>query len=92
MPSLRPVTVPVVAFAAAVVVKPPGVEVIKYPVIPWIAAFGGGAKLTKATESPAVALMLVGIPGLTTVGSVTAVLGAENGPLPCPLLAATSNV
>lgn len=82
VPSVKPVTVPVVAVAARTGLTPPaGREVIWYPVMPCEAAFGGATKLTNATVSPAVATMFVGISGVGIVGRVTVLLVVGESPL-----------
>ena len=63
MPLVSPVTV--IGLAVPVAVSPPGLDVTVYPVMAAPPLFVGAVKLTVACAMPAVAVPMVGAPGVT---------------------------
>ena len=82
---------PTVIWAVVLVpVKPPGLDVAVYSVIGDPPLLAGGANLTVAAPLPGVAMTARGAVG--TVAGVTALDGADAGPVPTPFVAVTVNV
>ena len=90
-PSVNPDTAHEVALAAAVHVKPPGLEVIVYPVMAEPPLLAGALKFTVVVpEELLVADMFVGAPG--TVAGVTEADAVDESERATPLNAVTENV
>jgi hypothetical protein len=90
-PSVNPVTAQEVAFAAAVHVNPPGLEVIVYPVIADPPLLAGALKLTVVDPDELLeADVMVGAPG--TVAGVTDAEVVEESERATPLNAVAVNV
>ena len=87
---VSPLTVAVKAPLDHVAVAPPGVAVTVYPVIAESPSDAGAFHVTVACVSPAVAVTLVGAPGV--VAGVTAMDAEEAGLLPLAFVAVTVNV
>lgn len=88
---IRPETVAVVVMPFAVVtLRFPGLDVTVYEAIALPPAFVGAVQLTVACALPAVALTPVGAPGVAE--GVTALEGADAGPVPIALVAVTVKV
>lgn len=90
VPFAKPLTVAVVAPAAALATMPLGVDVMVKPVMTEPPLTAGAVHATTAVVSPGVALTLVGASG--TVIGVTGFDAADGVPPPTPLIAATVNV
>ena len=88
VPLARPPTV--IGEAGPLAVRPPGDEVTVYDVIGVPPLEAGGVNATVACALPAVATTLVGAPG--NAAGVTLFEGAEAGPVPTALVAATVKV
>jgi hypothetical protein len=90
VPLVRPVTVIEAHGAAHVPVKPPGEDVAVYDVIAEPPLLAGAANVTLACAFPAVAVPMVGAPGI--VAGVTLFDAADAGPVPSALVAVTAKV
>ena len=85
---VSPVTVS--GLAVPVAEKPPAVEYTVYEVIGLPPFDTGGEKVTVACLTPAVAVPMIGDPGV--VKGVTAAEAAEAAPVPTAFVAVTVNV
>jgi hypothetical protein len=90
VPFVRPSTVMEVHGAAHVPVKPPGEDIAVYDVIAEPPLLAGAVKATLACALPAVAVPMVGAPGI--VAGVVLFDAADAGPVPSALVAVTVKV
>jgi hypothetical protein len=94
---VRPFTVALVAVPAAVTVVTAVVAVPTYARTVYVLIVdppleAGAAQLTVAAALPAVTALITGAPGTVTAAGITALEGAEAGPVPTAFVAETMKV